>query len=398
MKKMILSLCACLIATAFTLMPAYAAEGIIDTDNMTEHKIGVLVYSSTAEEVVMFRDYLKGYIEECFPDVEFIYSYSVTTPEEELDFIQNAADSGAEGILSFNSFDLKAEVELCEKNQIYYMIASGTVDEDSFHQVEQIPAFVGVIGPGAEMEYQAGADMAAFFAEQKFGDAYLILSGGASMSNEMHKQRTIGILDTLQKQYGVTFDQSSEELALSGEITHAQADDLQVCICPGYLDFEVFADPIKEEYEKDQFPSVLSVLPVSTLFDTIRQAKIGAIDCYSDANRQMFEDDSMVYVTGKYGSIIGPSFAAMYNAVTGHADKLWDNGKAIKLKQGFWTSGNKEDFMDKYSLATSLSMIAYNAEDLMNVCYLYNPEVDPDDLPKLAEAYSYEDALERRNQ
>ena len=41
-------------------------------------------------------------------------------------FIQDSCDQGVEGFLSFRTFDLKAEVELCEKNSAYYLLASGT--------------------------------------------------------------------------------------------------------------------------------------------------------------------------------------------------------------------------------------------------------------------------------
>ena len=113
-----------LIAMLLTLavglcLPAMADEGV--------HRIGVIVYSAADEEVLGFKEYLKGYIEQNFEMVKFVYSDSIETLEEELDFIQAACDSGVEGFMSFLSQDLKAEVALCEKNQAYYMLASGTV-------------------------------------------------------------------------------------------------------------------------------------------------------------------------------------------------------------------------------------------------------------------------------
>ena len=76
------------------------------------HKIGVIVYNTADEEVIGFREYLQGYIENNFEMVEFLYSDSIRSREEELAFIQSACDSGAEGFLSFLSQDLAAEVEL----------------------------------------------------------------------------------------------------------------------------------------------------------------------------------------------------------------------------------------------------------------------------------------------
>ena len=122
-----------LIAMLLTLavglcLPAMAEEGV--------HRIGVIVYSTADEEVLGFKEYLKGYIEQNFEMVKFVYSDSIETLEEELDFIQAACDSGVEGFMSFLTCDLGAEVALCEKNQAYYMLASGTVSAEDFEAVE----------------------------------------------------------------------------------------------------------------------------------------------------------------------------------------------------------------------------------------------------------------------
>lgn len=396
MNKLKISICAATLCLGMSSCTAAFAQGSIDSANMQIHKIGVLVYSVTDQEVISFRDYLKNYIEECFPDVEFLYSNSITSAEEEMEFIQTVSDAGAEGILSFNSYDLAAEVELCAENEVYYMMASGSISEEAFASVEDNEYFLGIAGPGSEIEYQAGADMARFFVDQQAGDEYFILSGGASMGNEMHKERTEGILDTLQEAYGVAFDQMSKELAMSPEITHASAGDLTVCICPGYLDFEEFVTPAQEEYKKDAYPVVMSVLPISEMYNTVRGAQLGLIDCYNERNLQLYNEKNLSYLTGKYCSIIGPSFAAMYNAVTGYAADFREDGKAFQLTQGFWTSDSAQDYTEKYSLASSIAVNAYNYEDLQNVCKIYNPDATLDMLEDLALAYTFEDAQSRR--
>ena len=117
----VLSLAACV--STETANPRYTREPV--------HKIGVIVYNTGDNEVIAFRDYLKGYIESNFEMVEFVYSESILNREQELEFIQRACDEGVEGFMSFLSYDLAAEVALCEKNQVYYLLASGTVAESS---------------------------------------------------------------------------------------------------------------------------------------------------------------------------------------------------------------------------------------------------------------------------
>ena len=193
-----LGLAAC--GSTQTEAPRYTQEPV--------HKIGVIVYNTGDNEVIGFREYLKGYIERNFEMVQFIYSGSIRSGEEELDFIQKACDDGVEGFMSFLSHDLAAEVALCEKNKVYYLLASGTVADEDFDAVAANPWFLGMFGPGRAFEFQAGADMGRFFAEQDYGKSYFILSGGAPLGNEMHYQRTLGILNAFAVHYGVSFNQS----------------------------------------------------------------------------------------------------------------------------------------------------------------------------------------------
>ena len=114
-----LGLAAC--GTSSADIPAHTRE--------PQHKIGVIVYNTADQEVNGFREYLTGYITSNFEMVQFVYSGSITSGAEELEFIQRACDEGVEGFMSFLSHDLEAEVALCEKNQAYYLLASGTVTD-----------------------------------------------------------------------------------------------------------------------------------------------------------------------------------------------------------------------------------------------------------------------------
>ena len=370
----------------------------VSVEGADSYKIGVIVYSKTDEEVVAFQDYLEQYIAKVFPAITFVYSDGIMNEEEELAFIQEACDQGVDGFLSFLSNDLEKEVALCEKNQVYYIMASGSVSDEAYQSVADNPYFVGVVGPGSDLEYETGAAMAQYFAAKQAGNEYFILSGGAPLGNEMHLKRTVGILDRLAQVYGVTFDQTAEEIALSQTPVHVSAGNLTVCVTPGYIDYDEFFQTAKSEYEADQFKVVLSVLPIVDMAQVVKGASLGVIDSYNAHNLQLFNNGQLQYVAGKYSSIIGPSFAAMYNAVTGYAEDFREDGKAFRLTQGFWTSTSLDDYVEKYSLANSVVTNAYNYEDLGAVCKVYNPDASLSGLKDLISACTYEDALARREQ
>ena len=363
------------------------------------YKIGVIVYDTGDEEVIGFREYLQGYIEKNFEMVKFIYSGSLRSTEEVQSFIDSACKDGVKGFMSFVSYDLKKEFEVCVKNKAYYVLASGTVSDADFDSIADSPYFLGMFGPGQPFEFQAGADMARFFIKENVGNRYFILSGGAPLGNEMHYQRTLGMLDAFATAYGVYFPMSREEMARTNKPLTVETEKLTVTICPGYVALDEFYEPAKESFLGGEYDAVLSVLPPAEMVTTIGKTPFGVVDSYNTRNLQLFfNTGTLKFVVGKYNSMIGPAFALMLNAITGHAEEFRDGGRAIKVTQGFWQSDSADDYLEKYTLSSSAAMNAYNFEDLSKVLKIYNKDANINELIALAEACSYRAVLARRGQ
>lgn len=364
---------------------------------LESHKIGVATYNIKDAQIMMFKEYLDGYIKECFPDVSFLYSDGISGSEDLMDFLSLCAENGVEGVMVFGSYDLQKEVEFCAEHGMYMIRPSATSSDADFEAVASNPYYVGEIGPGTELEYQTGVSMTQAMAKE--GETYLIFSSGAAEGNEMHRLRTLGILDTLQELYGVEFEQSSEELAVVSEPTTVETDGLTFTIFPGYLERKENSDAAADMAAFGEYTTILSTVPVSPIKDTLEALDIhcGTIDCFSEDNYYGFRNGTISYVAGKYQSEIGPGFAALYNAVTGNAEMFRENGRAFRLEQGFWTAESREEYDEMYSLARSVSVNAYNYEDLYGVIRSMTPDADFEDLKALAEGYSYEDCVERRS-
>lgn len=380
---------------ALTMMLAMTSCAQKTEEREHIHKIGVIVYDLKDEQVQAFREYMEGYLGENFSDVDFLYSAGVTTDVEEMEFLNNAIAAGVEGIIAFNSFDIEKEVSLCASHGVYYLRPSSTTDPETFAKVEDNPYFLGYFGPGNEMEYQAGYDMAAYFAKEQITDNYLLLSGGAG-TNVMHEQRAEGMLDALQEAYGVQFDQSSTELASASEPVSVEAGNLKVTVFPGYIGVPDVGQQAVAEFEKDQAGVVMSSIPVQAIADSLGDASLGTVDCYTETNGKLFKNGNLKYLCGKYESIIGPAFAAMYNAVTGYSEDFREDGKAFAIQQGFWTSTDYQDFQEKYELSSGITLNAYSYEDLLEVCKAHNPNATLDDLKELAGAWDFDSAVQRR--
>lgn len=379
------------VSSSAASQPAASANG--------KHIIGVIVYNVSDSEVLMFREYLVNYIAAtAFSDVQFIYSGGIADEEQMLAFIDDVAALGAAGIMSFYNIDLQAEVARCAEHGMYHMVASGTVSDEDFAKVADNDHFLGCIGPGIEMEYNAGAAMVRNYIANKVGDRYFIMSGGASLGNEMHYERTLGMLDTLETSYGVDLGQT-KELAKVDKTTTVDLGGLFVTISPGYPAREGMKEPIVEAFKASTYDVVLSSLPVAPVSAALYESssKIAQVDCYSQENQLLFATDKLSYLAGKYGSLVGPSFAAMYNAIGGYAADFRDGGKAFRIVQNFWASDSKAGFDEKYEFASNVTTPAYNYEDLQSICKAYTSSATFADLKKLAEASSYEDAKKRRS-
>ena len=359
------------------------------------HKIGVIVYNTGDEEVIGFREYLQGYIESNFEMVQFIYSDSIRNKEQEMAFIQDACDQGAEGFMSFLSSDLKAEVALCEKNQAYYLLASGTVSDEDFDAVADNPWFLGMFGPGQPFEFQAGADMARFFIREKVGQPLLRAerrrAAGQRDALPAHAGHTGHHRQRLRRDFPRPATSSPARRADDRGDGQGHRDHL-----PRLPALGRFLTRPGRPSEAGEYDAVLSVLPPQEMIAVIGKTPLGVVDSYNTRNLQLVTEGVLKFVVGKYSSMVGPAFALMLNAVTGYAEAFRENGKAIKVIQGFWMSDSPEDYNEKYALSASAAMNAYNFDDLSRVIRLYNPDANLNELCALAEACPLRGVVEAR--
>ena len=125
----------------------------------------------------------------------FLYSESISDSNELMDFLETCAENQVEGVMVFGSYDLQKEVEFCADHGMYMIRPSATSSDADFEAVASNPYYIGEIGPEQSWSMKPERH------DQGVGGGgktYLIFSSGAAQGNEMHRLRTLGILDTLQ--------------------------------------------------------------------------------------------------------------------------------------------------------------------------------------------------------
>lgn len=395
----------------FLLILLFTCFSVQAEEENTEYTIGVVVYDPNSSEMDMFMDYYRDYIRQGFP-VKFYFSDETMTGDEEIAFIDQMKEIGADGIISFLGNDLERVVAECEKNEMYYVLGSNMPREDAFEAVADNPWFLGSVGPKMEDVYQSGCDMAETFLA-KGAKSFLIMTGGAiDGKNTLHTARVKGMLDVLVGQADLVVDGDTEEAAAVEENTVYTSEDgsVSVTLCPDYTENNgAGLANLDAAFANNTYDALMSAFHVSTYIDKIMAKEsdqgshilVGAIDSFTEANFEIFQEkDSMGnvpidYVQGKYGSMAGPAFAMIYNAISGHPEANSEDGRAVQLYMGFWTAQSWDEYYELYGYTTGIYENAYSCDDLMQVISAYNEDAAPEALKELTEAYTV-DAVKAR--
>lgn len=364
----------------------------VSTDILS-HKIGVAVYSNDDDEVRMFQDYYKNYLEDAF-SVEFIYSSPISSMEDEKNFVDLAKEESCEGIISFITTDLSDIVSYCG-DDFYYVMGSGSVDEEEFQEASKYKNFLGVMGPSLENEKEAGSSMIRTLGgDDGANKTYVLLSGGSAIGNVMHRIRLNAMLETLQTEYGFEYEMSVEEMDSCQEnvLAGTSAAGGSVYLCPGYLSRDAESlGTLLAEIDPDVIASTNVITPVEEIVKNEKeqsgkvQLQTGAVDCFSENNRIAFEEGELNYIVGKCAAMSAPAFVAMYNAITGHEDLVKEDGKAFSLHQNFWNASNAEEYAVKSAAAANIIDNIYTTKDLMDCMAEYNTEASRDNFKTFIE-------------
>ena len=389
----------------FLLLLLFAGSGVLAKEDGSDYTIGVVVYDPDSAEMDMFMDYYRDYIQQGFP-VKFYFSNAVTNGDEEIAFIDEMKELGASGIISFLGNDLERVVAECEKNEMYYVLGSNMPREEAFDAVKDNPWFLGSVGPQMEDVYESGCEMARAFLT-KGAKSFVIMTGGAAGGkNRLHETRVTGMLDVLKEEAGLVVDTDTQTAAGVEENTvYASADgSVQATLCPGYTENGDGLANLDEAFAAGSYDALMSAFHVSTYMDRITKKEqeqnsnllVGAIDSFTEANFRIFQEKDpfgnapIDYVQGKYGSMAGPAFAMMFNAISGYPETNTEDKAAVQLYLDFWTAQSWDEYYELYGYTTGIYENACSCEDLMQVIRVYNEDASPEALKGLTKACTVE--------
>lgn len=331
-KLMILVLC-----FAFCIVSVAGLTACVESGSETV-KIGVLVADASGAEALAFKNYYESYVSGQY-DVEFIYSAALEDAAGAKAQVETFISQNCKAIIDMADKDRAGLAEYCNGKKVYYAIASGMMDDESFNKCKGYEYFIGQIGPDMATEYQAGLKMGEYYASKNVKNVGIY---GAFIPNPMHSYRLAGVLTGL----GLTYDGASgmdivAKIGVSVDATKI-AGNVNVQYMAGYGDST--SDEISAIINA-KVDAYLSVGMTTTFFAAqLNQANIpyGDIDAFTSSNQEHMTNGKLNYLAGKYASSIGPVFAAIMSAVNGAP--IRDNGNAISINQNYGVAKSATEF------------------------------------------------------
>lgn len=367
------------------MLTAIVAPAVADVQKPNV-KLGVAVYNLTDAEVMAFRAYYEDYLAPEF-GVTLIYSEAIEDHEQEISFIENCAAQGAKGIISFVSYGNVDTAKKCKDYGMYYIIAATAISDEEFAALAPNEYFLGTMGPNAiEGEQAAAQAMAEFFKGQ--GYTRFFVAAGDDLAFDMFANRRLGCAKVVggdnvtgypELAEGVEFANYYRGFSIDASVKSQALSDAEVILAT-FGGVENWAAPIE-------------------MAGMTGKVHLGTIASFGDMYYTAFnaEPAQIEFLAGKYSSVIGPAFAAIYNAATGYVELArGPQNEAFRINQGYWFATSKDEFNEMYNLANNVGGVyAYAAEDLKQVCGVFNSEATYEDFMALANAWDYESCKAR---
>ncbi len=319
-----------------------------DTKSASDNvKIGVLVADVSGEEALGFRDYYESYLGSKY-DVTFTYTDELADAASEKSAIEKFASQGYQAVISLSSNDRALQIETCEKNKIYYAVASGMLDDDQYEKYKSNEYFLGQIGPNMDTEFEAGQEMGKYFADQGVKSVAMY---GAFIPNPMHVYRMAGVIAGL----GLTYGGSSDKDGIVGQIFADQGVTLSklsgdidvVAYLQGYGDTTTDEINAAIQAKPEAFISVGMATTFFTQQLNAAEIPFSDIDSFTKSNGEAMKDGKLTYLAGKYSSSIGPVFALVMNAINGNVIRDKD-GNAVSISQKYLVATDGDTFDEYY--------------------------------------------------
>lgn len=351
---------------------------------------------ATIHEGEIWEIQKKYFEEEVGPalNMEFMISEKLSDANGLVDFMERAYAAGCVGILSYvTANDAVAQgARRAEEWGMWFITQNSALNKE----VADIPHNLGHCGASARgMGTAYGRAFNEILNDGK--DHSLFIFSGAAVGGAIgqgaasHYYSVQGMLQAMQNRYGLTYDKSIDELINNqnpGRVNTGNPN-VNIYIYPGLnpADATVAAQTQFQNGNYDIFAAVFSYSAFMNALSDVEKNQNRNIKVIGTASIEKqtatgFETKDSHGDTMLNAAVINPlnvqngmAMAILYNAITGHADAMKDNGQAVLFNVEPWSCMNAETYEGISKLDKSADTYVINGADLKNLCIENNSSV-----------------------
>ncbi len=375
---------------AGTEAPAAPAEGESEAEASSldgtwpaeEIMIGMEVYDTADEQFLAFQNYLE-YLTEYY-NISFMYSESIGSAEDELDFIDSCASAGCQAIIGYYNVAGAAAIQEAIDQGMYYWGTEQYYDEFADNE-KYLGCYTFIQDGVAENgDYLGGYELGYSLGMQGVKHVFYC-NGGAGFGVQMFIDRQSGF------EAGIAAAQAE-----GAEIQYDPSKDV-IEGWPGTDDFTAAVGAkLAEDYDGAavSFNAAALFQPIydGGKADSIKVATIGEVsDTYYDAVQSgmiatvVYDCEEVVFAN---------CMVQILNAVTGHVDATRNaDGKAGKILTNRWTISDAETYNAIYDYHDAGNFFV-SADDMAGLLVELNPEATYDSIAEYYGSFTLEGAME----
>jgi len=370
------------------------AETVEATEAPAETYVIGVIWNGMNEITEARMDYLENEVGAAL-GIEFIFSEEITSVDASMTFIENAYAAGAQAILSTMTDGQEQQAAKCNELGMYLAIVSSTFPTE----VEDLEYFMGICGIELTKVGDAYGELITNKLDAGEEHSFLIVSGGAPMGVASHREATVAMLNKIQEIYGLTYESDAMTLATTFSQTDVvTGSNVKITLYPGFPNMDGYIAGISGLLQSGEYDVLLSVYPSTTVFATAIDEVEKALGqniivlsnmTFGEVAKTAFETLDSTGNSSVEGTVINPSLSGdaigiimLYNGLTGNADVIKPDGKAVILGGLPLVILDAEEYSSLSLLDTSPETYMFKAEDLEQLCAVFNPSVTLDDIVK----------------
>lgn len=373
---------------------------------LEKHKIAVANWAIDSY-ALLIQEYFSKYLGPAL-NVEFMFSEACNSVEATMDFFESAYAAGCEAVINYQQGSVDQLIAKANELGLYIVTNTSAVGENNAP-----PYNVGFVHTYPSETAEEFSTLIRGVMEGDEQQNIIILSAGAGLGHAEYYACTVAALETIQEVYGVTFEDSIEELAVLTSVTDCANDgDVKVTIYPGYPNNDNYALGLSSLLQTGEYGILVSCSTayarVANTIDEVEKAfnmniKVTAMTQVNEETSAMFNAVDSAGDPALNSASVRPAictaasmFALAYNGISGHADSVRKDGEGIFYNCPRWLCNGPEDYAPIEKLDVSDDTWELSVDDVKEMLAIYNPDLTADSLFDTINSFTLDNVLERR--